>query len=100
MEANMLSERENNYIASLSHFQDGTYVIAYNDLSTGEKRMALVNNGWDGVIHELYNQPIKEIVISSNIQEKLQTKLRNRLKVTLSYKDNIKYDEEIRNLFN
>ncbi|HLR40761.1 MAG TPA: DNA mismatch repair protein MutS [Virgibacillus sp.] len=98
MEANMLSERENNYIASLSHFQDGTYVIAYNDLSTGENRMALVNNGWDGVIHELFNQPIKEIVISSNLPEELQTQLRDRLNVTLSYQDEIKFDAEFRNL--
>src|SRR5690625_1335718 len=98
MEANMLSERENNYIASLSHFQDGTYVIAYNDLSTGENRMALVNNGWDGVIHELFNQPIKEIVISSNLPEELQTQLRDRLNVTLSYQDEIKFDAEFSNL--
>src|SRR5699024_7208064 len=41
MDTNMLSERENNYIASLSLFDDGTYVIVYNDLSTGENRMAL-----------------------------------------------------------
>src|SRR5690625_951259 len=60
--------------------------------------MAIVNNGWDGVIHELFNQPIKEIVISSNLPEELQTQLRDRLNVTLSYQDEIKFDAEFRNL--
>lgn len=98
METNMLSERENNYIASLSHFQDGVYVIVYNDLSTGENRLALVHNGWDGVIHELFNQPIKEIVISSDLPGELQQQLRDRLHVTLSYQDEITFNAEFRSL--
>ncbi|MBP2256266.1 DNA mismatch repair protein MutS [Virgibacillus alimentarius] len=98
MESNMLNERENNYIASLSHFQDGTYVIAYNDLSTGENRLAVVNNGWDGVIHELFNQPIREIVISSDLKEEAQRQLKDKLNVTLSYQDDVKFNGEFRNL--
>lgn len=38
METNMLNERDHNYIASLSHFDDGSYVIVYNDLSIGGKQ--------------------------------------------------------------
>ncbi|AXI09153.1 DNA mismatch repair protein MutS [Oceanobacillus zhaokaii] len=98
MESNMLKEGENNYIASLSHFQDGSYVIVYNDLSTGENNITVISHGWDAVIHELYNQPIKEIVISSNLPEDLQTKLRDRLHVTLSYQDEITFNAEYRNL--
>src|SRR5699024_4467363 len=51
MESNMLNEQDNNYIASLSHFQDGSHAIVYNDLSTGENKAAIVI-GWDAVIHE------------------------------------------------
>ncbi|RKQ37555.1 DNA mismatch repair protein MutS [Oceanobacillus halophilus] len=98
MESNMLSESENNYIASLSHFQDGSFVIVYNDLSTGENRIALISHGWDAVIHELYNQPIREIVISSNLPESLQTQLKDRLNVTLSYQNEITFNAEYRNL--
>src|SRR5699024_3508982 len=98
MESNMLNEMENNYIASLSHFQDGIYVIAYNDLSTGENRLAVVNNGWDGVIHELFNQPIREIVISSDLKEEAQRQLKDKLNVTLSYQDDVKFNGEFRNL--
>ncbi|MBM7598519.1 DNA mismatch repair protein MutS [Virgibacillus halotolerans] len=98
MESNMLSEGENNYIASLSHFQDGTYVVVYNDLSTGENQLALIKDGWDAVIHELYNQPIKEIVISSNLPEDLQNQLSERLNITLSYQDEVNFNAEYRDL--
>ncbi|MGY0691637.1 DNA mismatch repair protein MutS [Virgibacillus sp. FSP13] len=98
METNMLSERENNYIASLSHFQDGTFVIVYNDLSTGENRLAMVTHGWESVIHELYNQPIKEIVISSSLPENWQHDLQSKLNVTLSFQDEITFNGEYRNL--
>ncbi|WP_188455629.1 DNA mismatch repair protein MutS [Virgibacillus oceani] len=98
MESNMLSEKENNYIASLSHFDDGSYVIVYNDLSTGENSLAFVTHGWDAVIHELYNQPIKEIVVSSNLPEKWQEELRGKLNVTVSFQDEITFNGEYRNL--
>ncbi|UJL48004.1 DNA mismatch repair protein MutS [Virgibacillus sp. NKC19-16] len=98
MESNMLSDGENNYIASLSHFNDGSYVIVYNDLSTGENRIALITNGWDGVIHELYNQPIREIVISSNLPQNLQEQLRDRIQVTLSYQDEVTFSAEFRTI--
>lgn len=98
MESGMLKDEENNYIASLSHFEDGTFTIAYNDLSTGENRIALIKNGFDSVIHELYNQPIKEVVISSTLPNNLQEQLRDRLKVTLSYQDEIDFNAEYRDL--
>ncbi|MFD1850309.1 DNA mismatch repair protein MutS [Oceanobacillus bengalensis] len=98
MESNMLKDGENNYIASLSHFSDGSNVIVYNDLSTGENRLVLINQGWDAVIHELFNQPIKEVVISSELPEDLQRELRDRLQVTLSYQDEVTFNAEYRNL--
>ncbi|MFS0751770.1 DNA mismatch repair protein MutS [Oceanobacillus sp. 1P07AA] len=98
MESTMLTDGENNYIGSLSHFQDGSYVIVYNDLSTGENRIALINDGWDAVIHEFYNQPIKEIVISSNLPEDMQLQLKERLNVTLSYQDEVTFNAEFREL--
>ncbi|WP_077326279.1 DNA mismatch repair protein MutS [Virgibacillus siamensis] len=98
MESNMLDEHDHNYIASLSHFPDGTYVIVYNDLSIGENSIALISQGWDAVIHELYNQPIKEIVISSNLPDQLQQQLRDKLNVTLSYQNEINFNAEYRSL--
>lgn len=87
MESNMLADDENNFIASVSCFDDQTFAICYNDLSTGENQVALIEQGFDGVIHELYNRPIKEIVISSKFPEDLQKQLKSRLHITLSYQD-------------
>ncbi|GEN86427.1 DNA mismatch repair protein MutS [Oceanobacillus sojae] len=98
MESNMLVEGENNYIGSLSHFEDGSFVIAYNDLSTGENRLALMEDGWDSVIHEFYHQPVKEIVVSSNLPEEMQAQLRERLQITLSYQDEVNFNAEFRDL--
>lgn len=98
MESNMLNETSNNYLASVSHFNDGSYVIVYNDLSTGENRLMLIDDNWDAVIHELYNQPVKEIVISSNLTDELQQQLRDKLHVVLSYQDEVKFNAEYRSL--
>src|SRR5699024_9163075 len=104
-ETNMLDEQSNNYIDSLSYFEYQSYVIAYydlftsyNDLSTGENKVTLINDGWERVIHELYNQPVKEIVISSNLPEDLQQQLRDRLQITLSYQDEVSFHASYRPL--
>jgi len=98
MESNMLNEAENNYIASLSHYSDGSYVVCYNDLSTGENQIALITRGLDAVIHELYNRPIREIVISSDLPDVQQQQLTKRLHVTLSYQDEVEMDEAYKRL--
>ena len=43
MEGKGLSEKENNFIASISHFDDGSFGFAYTDLSTGENKATLLN---------------------------------------------------------
>lgn len=98
MSETMLNEGENNYLASLSHFQDGSYVVVYNDLSTGENRIMIIKEGWEAVLHELYNQPISEIVISSTLDETLQQELREKLQMTLSYQDEVTFNAEYRGL--
>ncbi|WP_164215532.1 DNA mismatch repair protein MutS [Virgibacillus sp. YIM 98842] len=98
MESRMLDADENNYIVSLSHFKDGSFVVVYHDLSTGENRLALITEGWDAVIHELYNQSVKEMVIDSGLAEDKQNQLRERLNVTLSYQDEVNFHGEYREL--
>ncbi|MFB1049495.1 DNA mismatch repair protein MutS [Paraliobacillus sp. JSM ZJ581] len=87
MEGAMLDEKENNYLASISQFDQHTFVIAYNDLSTGENSIARIEFGWEQVISELYNRPIKEIVISETLPATYQEALAERLNVTLSYNE-------------
>ncbi|WP_085508409.1 DNA mismatch repair protein MutS [Thalassobacillus devorans] len=87
MEGHMLDEKENNYLASLTGFDDGSYTVAYNDLTTGENSIALITDGWGAVLSELYNRPVKEIVIASDLAESCQQDLKERLAYTISYQD-------------
>src|SRR5699024_10685050 len=98
MDRTMLNDRESNYIGSLTHFPDGSFVIVYNELSTGENKIILMTNGWDAVMHELFNQSIKEIVISSELPTSYQEQLRERLQITLSYQDEVNFNGEFRSL--
>lgn len=98
MERSMLDEAESNYIASLSHFEDGSYVIAYNDISTGDNHLALLSNGWEQVLHELSDPAIKEIVISPNFPSHLQEQLKERLNVTISIHAKTGFNAEFRHL--
>ncbi|WP_186577395.1 DNA mismatch repair protein MutS [Aquibacillus kalidii] len=97
MDGTMLQEKENNYLASISHFSEGDFVIVYNDLSTGENSVATLTS-WNGVLSELFNRPIKEIVVSSDLNESYQTDLQERLLVTLSYQEDTTIQEEFHHL--
>src|SRR5699024_12885113 len=58
----------------------------------------LIQDGWDAVIHELFNQSIKEIGVSSQLTKTYQQQLRKRLHVTLSYEDEVNFKGEYRKL--
>ena len=85
MDGVMLDEKENNYLASLANFDEDTYSIVYIDLSTGETSGALVTTGWAQVLSELYNRPVKEVIISPQLPESKRQSLIDRLNITISY---------------
>ncbi|GGM22024.1 DNA mismatch repair protein MutS [Paraliobacillus quinghaiensis] len=98
MEGNMLDEKENNYLASISQYDADIFAITYNDLSTGENSVALVNSGWDQVLGELFNRPIKEIVVSKELDKRYQYDLTERLQITLSYAESTEIEESFQSL--
>ncbi|MGP4075170.1 DNA mismatch repair protein MutS [Halobacillus sp. K22] len=98
MEGSMLEEKENNYLASLSAFDDGTYTVSYNDLTTGENNVALITGGFDAAISELYSRPVKEIVVASDFNHEQQEILKDRLGYTISHQDETSIHEEFQDL--
>ncbi|SFF71480.1 DNA mismatch repair protein MutS [Halobacillus alkaliphilus] len=98
MEGSMLEEKENNYLASLSEFNDGTYTVSYNDLTTGENNVALITGGFDAAISELYSRPVKEIVVASDFNHEQQEILEDRLGYTISHQDETSIQEEFQEL--
>ncbi|RWZ60415.1 DNA mismatch repair protein MutS [Halobacillus fulvus] len=94
MEGSMLDDKENNFLASLSEFEDGTFTVSYNDLTTGENSVALVTGGFDAAVSELYSRPVKEVVVSSDFREEYKERLRERMNYTVSYQDDTTIADE------
>ncbi|MBB6452839.1 DNA mismatch repair protein MutS [Salirhabdus euzebyi] len=94
MEGTLLDEKENNYIASLTPISEDHYVIAYNDLSTGENSVAFIRDGWESVLSELFNRPVKEIVLPSNMENKYIEVLRDQMQFTVSFEDEAEMPSE------
>ncbi|MGX6441852.1 DNA mismatch repair protein MutS [Neobacillus sp. K501] len=88
MEGKSLSEKENNYIASITCFDDQTYGFAYNDLSTGESRVTLLSTNFEEVLNELAVLSAKEVVVASSFDGDLQKKMRERDVLAISIEDN------------
>jgi len=95
MEGKVLNEKENNYIASITEFADGTFGFAYNDLSTGENKATLLNGNFDEVLNELSLSGAKEVVLASTFDGEYQRKIRERLVVTISFED----DELVKDVY-
>lgn len=98
MESSMLHEKESNYIASLTHFQDSSFVIVYHELSTGESQLVLLEDDFTQVIHELANQQIKELVIGTSLPATYRNQLETQLQIVLSFEDEVTFVGEFRDL--
>ncbi|WP_413310132.1 DNA mismatch repair protein MutS [Bacillus sp. 1P10SD] len=92
MDGKGLNDKENNYIASITAFDDQTYGFAYNDISTGESRVTLLTNYFEEVLNELAVLSAKEVVVSSSFDGDLQKKLRERDVLAISFEDNSSID--------
>ncbi|MED3564010.1 DNA mismatch repair protein MutS [Bacillus xiapuensis] len=88
MEGKGLTDKENNYIASITAFDDQTYGFAYNDISTGESRVTLLTNNFEEVLNEIAVLGAKEVVVSSEFDGELQKKMRERDVLAISFEDN------------
>jgi DNA mismatch repair protein MutS len=86
MDGKGLEDKENNYLATLTDFEDGTYGFAYTDLSTGENRTTMLSS-FEEVINEIYSIGTKEIVVSSQLPEEACKKIKERYEVTISYEE-------------
>ncbi|MFP7296195.1 DNA mismatch repair protein MutS [Neobacillus niacini] len=88
MEGKSLSDKENNYISSISCFDDGTFGFAYTDLSTGESKVTQLSSNFDEVLNELAVLSSKEVVVATDFDGELQKKMRERDVLAISFEDN------------
>ncbi|MDP4086607.1 MAG: DNA mismatch repair protein MutS [Bacillota bacterium] len=88
MEGRGLADKENNYIASVTSFEDETFGLAFTDISTGESRTTILSSHFEEVLNELAVISAKEVVTASSFQGELQKKMRERGVLTISFEDN------------
>ncbi|WP_316568566.1 DNA mismatch repair protein MutS [Neobacillus sp. YIM B06451] len=87
MEGRSLQDKENNYLATVTRFEDGTYGFAYTDLSTGENKVTLLPAKEEEVLNEVSVLGAKEVVLSAKLDEGLQRKMRERNVLAISYEE-------------
>ncbi|WP_180954947.1 DNA mismatch repair protein MutS [Bacillus sp. V3-13] len=98
MEGKGLNDKENNYIAAISIFENHTYGFICSDITTGESRATLLSGSFEEVLNELSLSGAREVVIASDFAEELQRKMRERASLTLSFEDDTDSKDAYRDL--
>ncbi|WP_368504119.1 DNA mismatch repair protein MutS [Alkalihalophilus sp. As8PL] len=93
MEGKMIREKENNYLASFTLFEDESMGIARCDLTTGEGAVTLIQGGAAELIQELSATGAKELVVSKEVNSELLQELERTLAVTISYEEEAELNE-------
>jgi DNA mismatch repair protein MutS len=98
MDGKGLNDKENNYIASVTPFDDHTFGLSYSDLTTGESKVTLVTEGIHSLLNELSTVGAKEVVLPTGIDEEIQKKINERNELTLSFEPESKIDPSFSHL--
>ena len=93
MESNGLNDKENNYIASITQFSNDIFGFSHADLSTGENKVTLLEEGFEHVLNELSVSGAKEIVIDPHFPGELQAKVKERCDITFSFEEDAEVNE-------
>ena len=94
MNGKWISEKENNFIAAVTLFDDHTYGVAVNDLTTGENRVTILEGDWDEVVAELSTIGAIEVVVPIELSNERRNTLRKQLEATLSEEDGTEVPEQ------
>ncbi|KYG34978.1 DNA mismatch repair protein MutS [Alkalihalobacillus trypoxylicola] len=98
VESQLIQEKENNFLTSLTDFGDGTVGFIRSDLSTGENEVTLLTDDVQEWLQEISNSHSKELVISTDFKEEQLEKIKEMTDVTISYEDQIEEIEEYKHL--
>ena len=97
MSDHLIKEKENNYIVAISAFEDDTYALAANDLTTGESMATILAGDHHEVIGELSNLAPREVILASD-SEALSNAIQERMTVTVSIEDDVTIPEALTTL--
>jgi DNA mismatch repair protein MutS len=98
MNADSLNEKENNYIGNIVDF-DHAYGISYMDISTGEFNVRLINHELDALITDVLSLGIKELVVTSKVDKKAISVLKNQYKILITVYDKTEHINEYKYIY-
>ncbi|WP_050614860.1 DNA mismatch repair protein MutS [Bacillus testis] len=87
MQGRGIDEKENNYVGTITCFEDGTFGFAFADLSTGENKVTLLPDSFTDVVNEVTALSIKEVIVASDFPEELKLELSQRVNLVFSVED-------------
>lgn len=94
MQGRGMDEKENNYLTSITLFEDGTFGLAFADLSTGENKVTLLSDSFQDVLNEVAALSAKEIIIHEGFPEELKQRLVESQGVVLSVENENRIDTD------
>jgi DNA mismatch repair protein MutS len=97
IEDGSLNQKDNNYIVAISEIKKG-YILAFSDLTTGENYLEKVPGDINILFNEILNLNVKEVVIPSDIKNKLIKHYLNEYELTISISDDIDLPSYYRSL--
>jgi DNA mismatch repair protein MutS len=98
MDGAAIQEKENNYLLSLSAFEEERYGLAAVDLTTGDLKVTSFYDGFTSVLHEAASYNPKEIVVASSFAEEKREQFSSLMNVTFSEEDDTALPAEMREL--
>ncbi len=94
---NLLSEKDNNYLASIYNV-NGDYLLTYTDITTGEINSLILNDS-DSLIREIVNKGIKEVIASSNIDRETLYIIKDNYHLSLTITDDLLEDDSYKYIY-
>ncbi|WP_216827907.1 DNA mismatch repair protein MutS [Alkalihalobacterium elongatum] len=85
MDGKTITDKENNFITSVSYFDEGKFGFVRTDLTTGESAITVLTGGIDEVIFELASAGAKEVIVSPDFDETYLEMIKQRLAITISF---------------
>ncbi len=88
VDSEALVEYENNYIGNILDFNHA-YVISYADITTGVIYTSILSHDISKLVSEIVSIGIKEVIVTSKVDIKIVSLLKNQFKIAVSVSDDI-----------
>lgn len=95
---NLVSEKDNNYLASIYDY-GYSYSLTYADISTGEINSCIVDNP-DSLYREIVNKGIKEIIVNDSIDREIIYNFKEKYNILVTIINDLEEDSYFEYIYN